>query len=202
MEIHAGKVPSFDDPTRCYEGVAHELREGVTSPQHPFRLFTLATIGIDGFPEARTLVLREFDESQRRIEFHIDARSPKMEQLRYDSRVTLLFNDVLSRWQLRIRGRAEIHHLDDVAEASWKTTRSTSRGNYASPYPSGSIISDEEVWVPPKEIPDDAKEVSANFVVARSYFQVLDIYMIRDSGHLRYKLQWQNNVWNLIRIAP
>jgi hypothetical protein len=195
------KVPSFESARRCYRDVAGALETAVRSPGDPLRLFTLASVAPDGSPEARTLVLRAFDSVDRVIEFHCDLRSPKVEQLRRDPRVSLLFYDYEARWQLRIQADAIVHHRDAECERAWKFTPTTSRGNYACPYASGDPVPDGFTWVPPTDVPTDAEEVYRNFVVVQCRFASIDIYVLKPDVHERGILRWYGDEAVLTRVA-
>jgi pyridoxine/pyridoxamine 5'-phosphate oxidase len=62
--------------------LAGELTAAVGSAKHGLHLLTVATVGTDGQPEARTVVLRHVDPLRREIRFHSDIRSPKVQALR------------------------------------------------------------------------------------------------------------------------
>ena len=49
--------------------------------KHPFRFFYLATIGNDGRPSLRTVVLRDFDSETLFFSIFTDLRSKKVKEL-------------------------------------------------------------------------------------------------------------------------
>ena len=193
-------VPSFESARKCYRQVAGALEQAVRTPGDPLRFFALATAGIDGFPECRILVLRDVNAEDRVVEFHCDRRSPKVEQLRREPRVTLLFHDPLAHWQLRVPADASVHHRDEVCDRAWRFTSTTSRGNYACPFASGDPVPEGYVWVPPADLPLDSPAFE-NFVVVRCRFETLDLYTISPAAHLRGILSWGENGAVLTRVA-
>lgn len=66
---------------------------------------TLATVGLDGVPRARTVLLKETDE--RGLVFFTNYRSQKAKELAQNPNATLLFWWPLSERQVRITGRVE-----------------------------------------------------------------------------------------------
>ena len=95
-------LSDFTDADGCYARVAWRLGTAVRSAEHPFRLFTLATVGPDRYPHARTVVLRGFDPVERSVKFYTDCRSTKVRHIAGEPRVALLFYDPRSRLHLRV----------------------------------------------------------------------------------------------------
>jgi pyridoxamine 5'-phosphate oxidase len=194
-------VPSLESARKCYRQIVGALEQAVRTGGDPLRFFTLATSGIDGFPEARTIVLRGFDPVDRYFEFHCDRRSPKVEQIRREPRVSLVFHDHQAHWQLRVPADATVHHRDEVCERAWRDSPPTTRGNYACSVASGSEVPDGFVWVPPADLPVDSPEAFANFVVVRCRFEMLDLYTLKPTAHERGIFRWGENGAYLTRVA-
>jgi pyridoxamine 5'-phosphate oxidase len=194
-------IPNLESSRKCYLQVASALEQAVRTPGDPLRLFTIASNGLDGFPESRLVVLRGFDSDARIIEFHCDLRSPKVEQLRRDPRVTLLFYDHLARWQIRIWADTVIHHRDAIAEKAWRFSPTTSRGNYACPYASGDPVPEGFTWAPPTEVAIEDAAVYQNFVVVHCRIESIDVYVIHPDRHERAVLRWNEDRVTLTRVA-
>ncbi|WP_370616599.1 pyridoxamine 5'-phosphate oxidase family protein [Mumia qirimensis] len=73
------------DATDPFELLTHWLDRPTGSAP---LLMTLATVGDDGAPAARTVMLNGFDG--RRLSFHSDARSEKVDQLATDPRAAIV----------------------------------------------------------------------------------------------------------------
>ena len=84
-----------------------ELRKGTSKKGHPFRYFTLATIGQGPIPRLRTVVLRRVSEDFKLI-FYTDRRSKKIQHIKENSSVSLLFYHPKQLLQLKIEGKADI----------------------------------------------------------------------------------------------
>ena len=55
-----------------------QISRGKADKKSPARHPTFVTSGVNGFPNARTLVLRRSDRKNNQIEFHTDIASSKM----------------------------------------------------------------------------------------------------------------------------
>jgi pyridoxamine 5'-phosphate oxidase len=166
--------------------VAAELSAAVRSGRHPFHLFTIATLGSDGSPRARTVVLRGFDAAAREIRFHTDARSPKAAELARDGRAALHWYDPAGRLQIRITALATLHHEDAVARQAWEAAASMSRGCYTSPAAPGTPLPAVPA-APPPAGHDDARGL-ANFAVVCCRFDTVELLALHASGHERLRL--------------
>lgn len=97
-----------DDPLAL---AAHWL----PAPDEARMLMTLSTVGGDGAPHARTVMLSEFDGE--RFFFHTDARSAKVTDLAAHPRVALTLLWPGFTRQLVVEGVAEQAPVEEVAEA-------------------------------------------------------------------------------------
>ncbi len=114
-----------------WHAVSQQILSATKGRGHPWHLMSLATISPDGFPEARTVVLREFEPEKPALWFHTDARSPKVLGLEIsDGDIELMMYDPKQRRQLRCRGKAILHHADHRARMRWDESKETSRRCY------------------------------------------------------------------------
>ncbi|WP_309712884.1 pyridoxamine 5'-phosphate oxidase family protein [Pseudolysinimonas sp.] len=91
------------------------LAEWLPSNADPARpVMTLATAA-DGIPDARTLLLSEWDEHG--LYFHTDSRSRKVRQLAADPAVALMLHFPESARQLTVQGIAEPAPTDELRRA-------------------------------------------------------------------------------------
>jgi len=192
----------FTDAVACFDAICEGLRQGVVSSKHPWHLMTLASVGRDGSPEARTLVVRGFDAAARRLRFHTAWRGPKVAERAPDARVTLVLYDTAMRWQLRIPARATLHHGDEVAAEAWRQCLPFSRSIYAVPDAPSAEIGDRD-WPAAPPIPDEHDAaVYANFCVVDCAFDRLEVVVLRAAGHRRARLEWHGDSLRLVRLAP
>jgi hypothetical protein len=161
------------------------LSRGVADRRHPFHTPTLATVGPDGAPEARTLVLRGVDVPGHLIRLHADARSGKVASLLREPRCALHLYDAGAGLQLRLAGSATVHRRDDeVAAAAWAASRDMSRMVYAVEPGPGTPVPE------PPPAPDDPLGGRGNFAVILFRFDRLDSLELAAAGHRRAGFAW------------
>jgi hypothetical protein len=160
------------------------LSRGVADRRHPFHTPTLATLGADGAPSARTLVLRGFDPASRRLRLHSDARASKVAELSAEPRAALHFYDSGAALQLRLSGRVTLHLDDAVAESAWAGSRAFSRMCYAiQPAPATPCPA-------PPPSPTDPEAGRAHFCVLLFQMEGLEFLHLAATGHRRARLTW------------
>ncbi|MCU0889647.1 MAG: hypothetical protein MUC64_16860 [Rubritepida sp.] len=146
------------------------LARGVADRRSAFHTPTLATIGRDGAPRARTLVLRGFDAPTRTLRLHTDARSHVY--------------DAGQQVQLRLDCVAQVHREDALAEAAWDASRPFSRMCYAiEPAPGTPLDA-------PPEAPRDSEAGRPHFAVLALRFDRLEWLWLAAEGHRRARLAW------------
>ena len=102
---------------------------GILQRKHPFHLPVFGTI-CDREPSLRVVVLRRFWRRPPALAFHSHIGSPKINQIRSNPNVYWLFYHPENKLQIRIKGNAEIHTDDDLAEEQWLATELFSRRCY------------------------------------------------------------------------
>ena len=160
------------------------LSRGVADRRHAFHTPTLATIGLNGAPRARTLVMRGFDTATRMVRLHSDNRSGKFAELARDPRATLQLYDAGGQVQLRLEGVATLHTDDAVADTAWEATRAFSRIIYGvAPGPGTAIAA-------PIPAPADDAAGRPHFGVILLRVRVLEWLWLAASGHRRARFDW------------
>jgi len=132
MNEHASPpIPQFyDDIAAAHDEAWRLILRGVKDRRSAFHTVAVATLGLDGAPEVRTVVLRGADGAARSIRFHTDLRSPKIAEIDAQDRVSVHFYDPARKIQLRLRGRAAPQREGAVKDAAWAATRDFSRECY------------------------------------------------------------------------
>lgn len=105
------------------------LVQGVVDRSHPARHMTLATLGPNGWPEARTVVLRGADQISGTVSAFTDLNSAKVVSLRATPRASLHIWDESQQLQLRLTGTVLIRSGPEVA-AIWATLSGLSQQSY------------------------------------------------------------------------
>jgi hypothetical protein len=151
------------------------LRRASADRRHPWRVVALCTQGAGG-PRARSVILRQVHEEERRLVFYTDRRSQKVDELAQCDRVALLCWDPRHQQQLRMTGQAMVTHSTDAVAAHWATVPQRAQLDYASPLPPGSPLQDGPS---PRAGPSAPGAATApdptNLLRARGHFAVLQV---------------------------
>ncbi len=119
------------------------LEAGLHDRDAPARLPVLATAGLGGGAEARTVVLRGADRAAARLEVHTDALSGKAAELARDPQATLLVWDAGEMLQLRARVRVTLLPGDPQR---WQAIPGLARAAYGGTPPPGAGLADPRDW--------------------------------------------------------
>lgn len=119
--------------------IKEDLLEAPKNYDHPFRLFTLATIGNDKVPRMRTLVLREVKEDLSLI-FYTDNRTKKIAQIKENNTVSLLFYDSSKMVQLVVEGSAMIITNETIINDIWSKLNPANKKDYTTLKPPGTLV--------------------------------------------------------------
>jgi pyridoxamine 5'-phosphate oxidase len=183
--------PSFyNDLTETLAESWRLMARGVADRRSAFHHPTIATLGLDGRPRARTVILRGCGPSERSLRFHTDNRSDKVREIARDNRVSAHFYDSAAKIQIRIDGRATVHSDDGLADAAWMETRVFSRQCYGIlPGPGTTIAQGEDFFLP--ETTDEATLPGrAHFSAVTLEVENLEWLYLASSGHRRALFCW------------
>ncbi len=152
--------------------------------RHPFRLLTVSTIGVEGAPRARMVVLRDVASPQRRLSFHTDARSSKVGDIAADTRVSLLVWDEDDRVQLRAEGEASLWRTStSKGAAAFRGLSDDARNAYRGPVAAGLPIDHPDAAWPESVAGHDMAE--QNFVLVRCVIRRLEWLQLQDGRQRR-----------------
>ena len=130
-ELMLGAVASFEDvdaaAAHCWQLLVRASRDRRAGWRTP----VLSTIGVDGAPRARVLVLRRADPAAALLWLHTDVRSAKVAELAREKRAALTFWDAKRALQLRVEGLARIESDPAVLAEAWARVPQASRGSYS-----------------------------------------------------------------------
>ena len=119
----------FETLPGIHNQVWHQLVQGVSNRDAAARQPTLATISPDGWPEARTVVLRRADRAAAQIEVYTDNQSDKMAGLAAQPRAALHFWDATLALQVRMQAEVTVSNDQAVAHR-WGTLSDFARLSY------------------------------------------------------------------------
>ncbi|QWX84545.1 pyridoxamine 5'-phosphate oxidase family protein [Cellulophaga sp. HaHaR_3_176] len=179
--------------TNIFKELKKELQDGLTQKEHPFKYFTLATVGLDHVARLRSIVLREFSDDFK-ITFFTDKRSKKVIHIKENNKVSLLFFHPQKMIQLKIEGIATIIKDDKILEAYWKRTPDHLKKDYTTTSAPGSAISDN---------------TNIEYLTNENHFCLVSIeakkieYLkITKPNHLKIRYSKENNKWNGEFLVP
>jgi pyridoxamine 5'-phosphate oxidase len=169
---------------------------GTLQRKHPFHLPVFGSV-CDREPSLRVVVLRRFWRRPPALAFHSHIGSPKINQIKANPNVYWLFYHPEEKFQVRIKGRAEIHTGDELTEEQWLATELFSRRCYVGKPPS------QESKKPTSGLPDDlddrdptaeeSEQGRANFVVITSTIDEIDCMELDVKGHRRSLFKWNED---------
>ena len=118
-----------------------QISRGKADKKWPARHPTFVTSSADGFPNARTLVMRRSNRKNNQIEFHTDTDSSKMLDLEKNSRAGI--HIWIPKVQLQIQMDVVVEIMvGDITIAFWNNVPTNSRVTYGTiPSPGTSIES-------------------------------------------------------------
>ena len=166
---------------------------GTLERRHPFHLPVFGTV-CDREPRLRTVVLRRFWRRPPMLAFHSHKGSPKIGQIQSNPNVYWLFYNAEEKLQLRIKGTAQIHADDELAEEQWLSTELFSRRCYIGEAPTReskkptSGLSDDLLERLPT--PEESETGRANFIVITSSIDSIDCMELDVKGHRRSLFNW------------
>ncbi len=161
--------------------VWREMQAATWDRTHGWRSPVMATIGDDGAPDARTLVLRSADFATRWLVFFTDTRSPKVAQLQRDPRAQLVFWCPRLRWQLRVQAEVNVDSMSDKVQEAWSRIRTTGAAReYLAPVPPGAALPQGEAHEASAEAP--------HFSILRAGVLGMDLLLLaRHGAHQRFR---------------
>lgn len=180
-----------------------ELTRAASDGDSQFRHAQLATIGTQGWPQSRTVILRHADTDRREVGFHTDHRSTKAAELTANTSVAIVACDRSRGLQLRLWGQAELHVEDARAVEVWAALYPPLRTPYRGQYAPGLPIDEPAAADPTEEArnmanPDTGFE---NFGFAIIRVLRLEWLHLRPTGHRRARFEW-NARWRGHWLAP
>ncbi|MGH1329244.1 MAG: pyridoxamine 5'-phosphate oxidase family protein [Paracoccaceae bacterium] len=156
------------------------------------RLATLGTIGADGGPELRQVMLRAVNESRGLIDIHTDSATAKCAELAANPKASVLLWRADLNLQMRFKGRAEIVTGQEAAPL-WQAVPAQARPNYGVMPAPGSAIS----------APGNFSRVAdpARFAVLRISIEAIDAVILAEPQHRRASFERRDR-WRGQWLAP
>jgi hypothetical protein len=179
--------------TPIWQEVQDELRQGITEKEHPFRYFTLGTVGLEKLPRLRTVVLRGISEDLT-LTFYTDKRSKKIIHITENNRVSLLFYHPKKLTQIKIEGLAHTVKDEATLERHWTDIQPQSRKDYTTQFAPGSELSN----------PDNVEYLNEenHFCMVKIVPFKIEYLRLQRPNHLRVQFAKEAQTWSGTFLVP
>ena len=181
------------------------LVDGSRQPAHPFRNCTIAHAASEG-TAVYTIVLRHANEAAKELAFYADIRSEKIEQLKADPHISVLFYDKEEQWQIVVAGQARIDHQNEAALHAWQSSGYKGRTSYlAGPPPStpAEQPADGLEHLKGKQFEPEDLTGYENFAVITIKANLLEhLQLNREQGNRRARFKLIGQEWHGTWIIP
>jgi hypothetical protein len=177
------------------------LARGAADRRSGFHTVQLASIGPDGGPRVRTVVLRGVDRAARQLRVHTDRRSAKFAQIAERPRVEICAYDARAKIQIRARGRAEVS-ATAAAEPAWAAASPSSRVCYRAAAAPGTPVDDPRLVDPEPIPPADPEAGREHFSVVLATLEHIDWLYLAARGHRRACFDWREDRWEGTWLVP
>lgn len=178
-------APFRDDLDVALAEIWRRLARGAADRRSGFHTVQLATLGLDGAPRVRTVVLRGAEAAAGRLRIHTDTRSAKWAELAAEPRVELHAYDARAKLQLRLRGLAQAQDSGPLADAAWAATGPGSRRIYAGALAPGAALTDPAAADPQDATADGADDGRARFAAILLAPERIEWLWLASGGHRR-----------------
>ncbi|CAE6846157.1 pyridoxamine 5'-phosphate oxidase family protein [Paraburkholderia sp. SEWSISQ10-3 4] len=169
----------------------------------PFTVLQAATVGVDGAPAVRNVVLRRASREDRSVTFHTDVRSQKVTELRKDARISIVGSDFESGIQIRLQGIARIIEDPEKTKPAWNLSRPRTLIVYSTPHIPGTPVASPEDAYAKTDAGVDGESVGfENFCLIDVRISKIDYLNLYSTGHVRASLEHDGERWCGKWVAP
>lgn len=192
------------DLEQIYARIWDCLARAAAEKNQPFKTMQAATIGLDGAPNVRTVVLRSVSEPRGEIIFHTDLRSPKIVELSREPRIALVGVDPVHNLQIRVTGRAEVVRSGPERLEAWQSSPDHTLTVYRTTLAPGTPIQhpDEAFDANPASVGEEATGFD-HFCVVKVRVDSLDwLEHSKNDHHERARFYREGERWSQGWIAP
>ena len=168
-----------------------ELQRATHDRHHEWRTPVLATVGLDGLPGARTVVLRQADARSTCLAFYSDSRSPKVAELMAAPHASFVFWSKRLSWQLRVQAHMTVQTSGPQVSEVWERVRqSAAAGDYLAAAAPGALLADASAFQAPAGLQHHLAIVTAQVLA-------IDWLELARAGHRRAVLTSTTFEWRV-----
>jgi pyridoxine/pyridoxamine 5'-phosphate oxidase len=176
--------------------------EDASRSRSPFNFLQFGTVGLDGSPQIRTVVLRACDVRSRSIAFVTDTRSPKVAEIRRDGRVGLLGYDPQSSVQLRLSGVAAIVANEVERLEVWQRLRPSTLKMFDAASAPSTVLGEGVHQVEKTTAGNDDATSYDRYALIKVVLDRLELLDLSTEPHDRFAFDWSGEAWRVKRLAP
>ncbi|WP_339840717.1 pyridoxamine 5'-phosphate oxidase family protein [uncultured Maribacter sp.] len=176
-----------------FDELSKEIHNGVEQRGHPFRFFTMATVGNETIARLRTVVLRHVSK-ELQLTIYTDSRTQKINHINENNQISLLLYHPEKLLQLKIDGVAKIISDTERLKKYWNNIQPNNKKDYITNNSPGSNIKN----------PDQVE-----YIEDENYFAMIDItptkieYLkLQQPNHIRIAFTKSDEVWNGTFLVP
>ena len=184
----------------AFEAVWQRLEEA-TKGRSPFNFMQLATLGMDGSPQVRTVVLRR-SEPEGRLSFITDVRSPKIAEIAKDARVALVGYDPATSVQIRLTGIATRNTDEVERQAVWEKLRGGTLALFGAALAPGTPLGERGMPLVREAEGGVAVDPYGHFALIDFAVTHLDWLDLATTPHIRAAYYRDGSTWIAQRLAP
>lgn len=183
------------------------LVRGGADRRSAFHTPVVASLGADGVPQQRVMVLRKCVEADATMRFHTDLRSAKVSEIGTRARVSVLGYDAAAKIQIRASGLAVVMSAGEAADAAWSASSPSSRRCYLTRYAPGSVADKPISGLPASlesRVPERSETEAGriNFAVLTVTLDQLEWLYLAHDGHVRARFAQADSVWRGEWLIP
>ena len=196
----------YNDLNKVYLKIWDLLNFGLLNRDSPFHL-PVFICGENKSFDGRIVVLRGIDEKNKKLWFHTDIISKKIEILKNNTQASFLFYDKDEKIQLRISGNVKINYQNNITKKSWEKTIHMSRQCYLGKSTPGSISSTPTSGLSEnvdnfKYTLEESEIGYKNFCLIETFITSIEWLYLAAKGHRRAHFSLKNNLIEKKWIIP
>jgi general stress protein 26 len=168
-----------------------ELQRATHDRHHEWRTPVLATVGLDGLPGARTVVLRQAEAGSACLAFYTDSRSPKVAELMAAPHASFVFWSKRLSWQLRVHAHITVQTSGPQVDEVWERMRqSPAAGDYLAAAAPGALL-------PGASEPPAPAGLQHHLAIVTAQVLAIDWLELARTGHRRAALTGTTFEWRV-----